>query len=210
MKLDWWWPLQARLAREFKHDPRREAVALRMLQRLARPSGELPRFTGRSVVVAGAGLRPGEVIPSGLLVAADGAVRACREQQRLPVLVMSDLDGYRDDLRWAIAGGAALVVHGHGDNLAALGKWLPQLRPVAVTAARPADGVECWGGFTDGDRAVLAAIGFGARRVRLAGFRFDAAGPYSGRSRGRLKRRKLAWAQRILRAAARRYPALEF
>ena len=210
MKLDWWWPLQARLAREFGHDSRRETVALRMLQRMAHPSGELPRFTGRSVVVAGAGLRPDEVIPSGLLVAADGAVRACRAQQRLPVLVVSDLDGYRDDLRWAISGGAALIVHGHGDNLVALGEWLPRLQPVAVTATRPAPGVACWGGFTDGDRAVLTALGFGARRVRLAGFRFDAVGPYSGSSRGRLKQQKLVWAQRILRAIAQRYPALEF
>ena len=210
MKLDWWWPLQARLTHEFGHDPRRETVALRMLQRMTHLSGEQPRFTGRSVVVAGAGLRPDEVIPSGLLVAADGAVRACREQQRLPVLVVSDLDGYRDDLRWAISGGAALVVHGHGDNLAALGEWLPRLQPVAVTATRPAPGVKCWGGFTDGDRAVLAALRFGAHRVQLAGFRFDFVGPYSGRSRGRLKQQKLAWAQRILSAAARHYPALEF
>ena len=162
------------------------------------------------MVIVGAGLRPGEALPRGAMVAADGAVRACRERGRVPALVVSDLDGYRDDLRWAEARGAALVVHGHGDNLAALGEWLPRLRPAALTAARPAAGVACWGGFTDGDRAVLAALALGARRVRLAGFSFDAAGPYSGRSRGRLKRRKLAWAQRILRAAAQEYPALEF
>jgi hypothetical protein len=101
-------------------------------------------------------------------------------------------------------------VHGHGDNLAALGEWLPRLQPVAVTATRPAPGVKCWGGFTDGDRAVLAALRFGAHRVQLAGFRFDFVGPYSGRSRGRLKQQKLVWAQRILSAAARHYPALEF
>ncbi|MDP6363795.1 MAG: hypothetical protein QF519_02775 [Candidatus Poseidoniia archaeon] len=162
------------------------------------------------MVVVGAGLRPGEALPRGALVAADGAVRACRERDRVPALVVSDLDGYRDDLRWAVAGGAALVVHGHGDNLAALGEWLPRLRPAALTAVRPAPGVACWGGFTDGDRAALAALAMGARRVWLAGFSFNAVGPYSGLSRGRLKRRKLAWAQRILRAAAREYPALEF
>ena len=162
------------------------------------------------MVVVGAGLRPGEALPRGALVAADGAVRACRERGRVPALVVSDLDGYRDDLHWALAGDAALVIHGHGDNLAALGEWLPRLQPAALTAGHPAVGVACWGGFTDGDRAVLAALAMGAHRVRLAGFRSDTVGPYSGRSRGRLKRRKLAWAQRILRAVAREYPALEF
>ena len=202
---DWWWPLQRRIALEFGHEPRREAVAVRLLQRLAQPVGGLtPRLADRRVVVVGAGLRRDEPLPDGVLVAADGSARACRERGHEPTVVVTDLDGYADDLRWAARAGAAVVVHGHGDNLAALGHWLPRLRAAAVTAAAPAEGVTCWGGFTDGDRAVMLALAHGAREVRLAGFRFDAVGPYSGRCRPREKLRKLAWAEWILGKVAGR------
>jgi len=211
--LDWWWPLQRRLAREFGHDPRREAVAVRLLQRLARPrpaGGLTARLAQRRVVVVGAGLHRDEPLPDGALVAADGAARACRERGRVPAVVVTDLDGYADDLQWAARAGAAVVVHGHGDNLAALGAWLPRLQVAAVTAAAPAESVACWGGFTDGDRAALLALAHGAREVRLAGFRFDAVGLYSGRHRPREKLRKLAWAERILEEVTRRNMKLKY
>jgi len=53
------------------------------------------------------------------------------------------------------------------------------------------------GGFTDGDRAACIFSGLGARKITLVGFDFERPSLKASRPSD-VKRRKLAWAKRIL------------
>jgi uncharacterized Rossmann fold enzyme len=91
--------------------------------------------------------------------------------------------------------GVPVVVHGHGDNLEALERYVPRMKPTAVvptTQAAPSQRVENFGGFTDGDRAAFFADAMGAGRLVFPGWDFD--DPAVGEE----KRRKLRWAARLL------------
>ncbi|MBI0581525.1 MAG: hypothetical protein JET69_00735, partial [Methanomassiliicoccales archaeon] len=85
------------------------------------------------------------------------------------------------------------------DNIPALERYVPwftgPLTP--TTQGRPFDGVYNFGGFTDGDRAVMLARHFGARMIRLAGFDFDDPRPKAGKD-PEVKRRKLREARRLI------------
>jgi uncharacterized Rossmann fold enzyme len=93
------------------------------------------------------------------LVAADGAARALMSAGILPDVVFTDLDGLGiEDLRTLSRGGAALVIHAHGDNLPRI-ESLPRDFPAwpRVIGTCQGDRVPPLlspGGFTDGDRAL--------------------------------------------------------
>lgn len=70
---------------------------------------------------------------------------------------------------------------------------------VLTTQSAPESTVFCFGGFTDGDRAVCIAQEMGARRVVLEGFDFSEPCPKDG-SDPAVKLRKLRWAERIIRS----------
>ncbi len=89
---------------------------------------------------------------------------------------------------------AILVLHAHGDNMDRIKKVVPLVdRFVGTTQTEPFDRIYNFGGFTDGDRAVLMAIHFGAEEINLIGFDFE-------RAKG-AKKRKLKWAEFILKYA---------
>ncbi len=145
-------------------------------------------------------------LPSGIVLAADGATSRLREIGITPRVVTTDLDGDPEGLHWAAHQGASMVVHAHGhnqDRLPMASDW-PVVAP-SCQAAPPADHVRNHGGFTDGDRAVLLCEAMDVRRVRLVAFDLEAeAGRYSHHTDPVIKRRKLAWAARILGDAAER------
>jgi uncharacterized Rossmann fold enzyme len=95
--------------------------------------------------------------------------------------------------------GVPVFLHAHGDNRDAIRKHLPAFRGplVGTTQARPRGRVHNFGGFTDGDRACCIAVALGATSLALVGFDFDAPLAKAGRDLD-VKRRKLAWARRII------------
>ncbi len=138
----------------------------------------------------------------GIVIAADGATARLQELGVVPRVVVTDLDGDEDALRWAAAQGSSIVVHAHGDNQDRLA-IVPELGPfVAGTCQCDAAGLEPLrnlGGFTDGDRAALLAKHMGVRSIHLAAFDFDGApSRFSHRFDPAIKARKLAWAKQIL------------
>jgi len=89
---------------------------------------------------------------------------------------------------------AILVLHAHGDNMDRVKKVAPRVSEfVGTTQTEPFDRIYNFGGFTDGDRAVLIAQHFGASEINLVGFDFE-------RAEG-AKKRKLKWAEFILKYA---------
>lgn len=167
-------------------------------------------MTASKVIVVGAAARPTDVQRAWsngcVVVAADGAVGACRDVVDT-LCVVTDLDG-GEHLQRAAQTGTTLVVHAHGDNIdrwsACLGSWASQPSPPPLILSHQTD--EMWddmlnpGGFTDGDRAVCFLLGAGVatERICCVGFSSDHVGPWSGVTSPERKLEKLKWMKKIL------------
>jgi len=193
MEPAWWPPLYARILADFGYAREDDEAARDLLDALLadKLQAQLPALR-EAVILGGA---PPREIPDGPLLVADPRVPPPRE----PFAIVTDLDG---DVALQVAlnaVGVPLVVHAHGDNRDALARHVPALRgPVlGTTQAAPRGRVRSFGGFTDGDRACCLAVVLGARSLTLAGFDWDAPAPKAGREAD-IKKRKLAWARRIV------------
>ena len=111
----------------------------------------------------------------------------------------ADLDGDIDAQLEASSRGTVTLILAHGDNSELVARYAPLFRGkvVLTTQNRPHGNVLCFGGFTDGDRAVCLARHFGIRRIILLGFDFDNPSFKDG-SDPAMKARKLRWAEKII------------
>lgn len=145
------------------------------------------------------------------LIAADGATTALLEENIIPDIIVTDLDGKMDDIIEANNEGAILVVHAHGNNMDKIEEYVPKLKRIlGTTQSVPLENVYNFGGFTDGDRCIFLAIELGARFILLAGMDFgDIVTKYSrpdlGMSEGKadeIKQMKLDFAKKLTQWAA--------
>ncbi|MEM4139338.1 MAG: 6-hydroxymethylpterin diphosphokinase MptE-like protein, partial [Sulfolobaceae archaeon] len=138
------------------------------------------KISGKTVAIIGAGPnlenlkeRPNEEV----IIAADGASNYLANKLGiLPDIVVTDLDGIEKFYR-----GILYIIHAHGDNIHLLLR-LGRLDNAVVTAqVEPFGKLKLYGGFTDGDRAVVIAYRFGASRIRIYGMDFESGlvGKYS-------------------------------
>lgn len=212
MKFDSWEPIYMEILEDFGFSRDRDEEAAKILEELLPPSGPLlqearTRISGREVIICGNAPSLAEEIEYLLksdrlkekdhaLIAADGATAVLLKKSIVPDIVVTDLDGPFQDILRAHDLGSIIVVHAHGDNLDALRAYVPQLRRViGTTQSRPLENVFNFGGFTDGDRCVFLAKEMGAIAIKLAGFDFE-----DERVTPR-KRKKLAWARRLIEIA---------
>ncbi|WP_415378785.1 6-hydroxymethylpterin diphosphokinase MptE-like protein [Halosimplex sp. TS25] len=130
------------------------------------------------------------------VVAASDAATRLREAGLAVDCMVTDLDEESDVARELTREGTPVVVHAHGDNQPALRERVPRLAVEYVlptTQAAPIGPIHNTGGFTDGDRAAFLADHCGAAELVFAGWDFDDPDV------GPIKRRKLVWAERLLR-----------
>jgi len=116
------------------------------------------------------------------VVAADGACTPLLRKGRVPTAVVTDLDGPFHDLKTCSDAGSVMVVHAHGDNIEALRGLVPRLsgKTIGTTQTQPVGCLRNFGGFTDGDRAVLMCEELGSRKLIVAGMDFGTVvGEYS-------------------------------
>lgn len=107
------------------------------------------------------------------LIAADGATTALLEENIIPDIIVTDLDGKMDDIFKANNNGAILVIHAHGNNIDKIEKYVPRLQMIlGTTQSIPLENVHNFGGFTDGDRCIFIAAALGAKYIVLAGMDF--------------------------------------
>lgn len=160
---------------------------------------------GRTVAIAGAG--PSLEADAAMARSADLVVAASSAAGRLLTAdvtvdcVVTDLDKAPDTAVDLALSGTPVLAHAHGDNVPAVREYGPRLARGAVvptTQAEPTGPVVNFGGFTDGDRAAFFADALGADRLVFPGWDLDDA------SVGGRKRRKLAWAERLLAWLERR------
>lgn len=215
MRYEAWAPTEAAIRAQFGYDAATDLLAARELRALV-PVTSRYRNLGvavrnrRNVAVIGAGPSldripgPAALLEGKVVIAADGACSWLRKHGILPSLVVTDLDGNPDDLAWAAQAGAFMVAHAHGDNRAAISKLAPQLGPQLYGSYQGPPlpelaPMENFGGFTDGDRAVVLCEHLGARQVTLLGFDFqESPSDYSHKWDPATKPAKLAWAERII------------
>jgi len=146
------------------------------------------------------------------IISADGATTALLKlAEVVPDVVVTDLDGNIDDLLRADKLGSVMMVHGHGDNIGRLRKYVPRFKNViGTTQVEPRPNVYNFSGFTDGDRAVFLAVAIGAKLVALAGMDFgQTVGEYSKKhvKSIEVKRQKLKIGKDLLEWLASKTPA---
>lgn len=161
-------------------------------------------LSGR-VAIAGAGptleAEADRASTADTVVAASSAAGRLEEQGIAVDWLVTDLDGRPATAVRLTTADTPVAVHAHGDNVAAVREWVPAMDPASVlptTQAAPAAAVSNVGGFTDGDRAAFLADALGATELTFLGWQFDdpTVSPE--------KRRKLAWAERLLHWLERR------
>ena len=136
----------------------------------------------QDIIVFGAGpsikkhilyLKETKQIENSLLISADGATTALLEEDLMPDIVVTDLDGKLGDLLKVNQLKSIMVIHAHGNNLHLLKSNLNKLNHImGTTQSIPLKNIYNFGGFTDGDRAVFLAIELGAENIILAGMDF--------------------------------------
>jgi uncharacterized Rossmann fold enzyme len=168
---------------------------------------------GERCIVVGAGPSLQQALESGLfdesggrtIVAADGACGALYSREIIPDIIVTDADGDIAAERKMNAMHSTVVLHFHGDNYPRAYEFSRSLTGdvIITTQAGPTEWTFNFGGFTDGDRAVLLCEEFGAESVLLAGFDLP-TWPDEGVPR------KLLWAKRIILEAEERGLNVEF
>ena len=142
-----------------------------------------------------------------LIVSADGATTAMLEDDLVPDIVATDLDGKMEDLLAANSLGSYFVIHAHGNNEELIDNWTTKFDKIlGTTQSVPIGHLYNFGGFTDGDRAMFFAIALGCEEMVLAGMDFGttvtkysrpniegATGPAD-----EIKTKKLIFAERLL------------
>ncbi|MFB6087999.1 MAG: 6-hydroxymethylpterin diphosphokinase MptE-like protein [Haloarculaceae archaeon] len=209
MRFDEWEPVYEAILADFGFDRRGDERARDVLAGLVGDAATLSPadldFTGETVAIAGAGPSLASSVDRATsadsVVAASDAAAVLREHGVEPTAYVTDLDAETELAAELSAAGAPVAVHAHGDNVPALREQVPALAFESVlptTQAAPAAPVYNPGGFTDGDRAAFLADHCGATDLTFLGWDFDAP------DAGSTKRRKLRWAERLLRWLERR------
>ncbi|GBF36337.1 6-hydroxymethylpterin diphosphokinase MptE-like protein [Methanofervidicoccus abyssi] len=188
MDLRDWAPMYSKIIEDFKFNRERDLKSGLLLKDLIdKLNNNIPEkrlrevIEGKIVYVVGAGpsikrhvkilkiLKERDVI-----ISADGATKALLEEDILPDIVVSDLDGDMESILESNRRGSIVIVHAHGDNIDKIKKYLPKLKNIVGSYQVPLQipGLINYGGFTDGDRCCFLAEYCGAKRIVLCGMDF--------------------------------------
>lgn len=132
----------------------------------------------RKVAVVGAGpsLENVKEIDADVIISADGATNYLNEIGIIPDIIVTDLDGLT-----VFPASPIYIVLAHGDNIDKLYKVNYMKKVIGTCQVFPFGKLHIFGGFTDGDRGVVLAKLFGAKKIVLFGMDFDSdyVGKYS-------------------------------
>jgi hypothetical protein len=196
------------ICRDFGYDKQKDLDSARLLSGMISGRSELAlaaigRGFPTSAVIFGGGPGLQDEVSSrrveGFVVASDSAASVLLESDIVPDMVVTDLDGIVEDQVELNSRGSVVFVHAHGDNIAAVKRFVPQFRGQVVGTCQcpPPPSLFNFGGFTDGDRAACICAALGATSLLLKGFDFERPSDKPGRKKD-VKMRKLQWARRII------------
>ncbi|MDK2876653.1 MAG: 2-amino-4-hydroxy-6-hydroxymethyldihydropteridine diphosphokinase [Archaeoglobaceae archaeon] len=191
MELNDWLKIYEQILSDFGFSRKKDEESAKLIAELGRGKlldcRILECIRDKEVAVVG-GAYEGEEILEDFVITAG---KALERVNFIPKIHVTDLEEKVEKIIELEKRGCILVFHAHGDNMDRIKQIVPKVRRfVATTQCEPFDKVYNFGGFTDGDRAVLMAKKFGAKKITLYGFDF---------SKGEgLKLKKLEWAKKIL------------
>jgi uncharacterized Rossmann fold enzyme len=196
-----WEPVYERILADFGFDRAADERVRDRLADLTTPFdfGKLD-IAGKTVIVAGAGPSleadlDGITGGDHAVFAASTAADRLHEGGIAVDCMVTDLDKNPETVRELTDEGTPVAVHAHGDNKSLVQEVVPTLDVgyvLGTTQAAPTGSVMNVGGFTDGDRAAFLADHCRADSLEFVGWDFD------DKSVDAMKRRKLAWAERLL------------
>jgi hypothetical protein len=213
-----WEPIYKKIVKDFKFQVKLEEEAANVLDELLRNKNVLSTkelrelIENNEVFVFGAGpslqksiYKYQEKFFDKVKVSADGATTALIENDIIPDIIVTDLDGKILDQIRANNKGSMVIIHAHGDNIDRIKKYVPEFKGSLLgstqTNPKPYSNVYNFGGFTDGDRAVYLSDHFHAKNIYLLGFDFDnKIGKYSFSENKDIKQKilKLKWCKKLI------------
>ena len=217
MDLIQWKNWYKRIIEQFEYDPSEDERAATLLNHLINDN-QIPieklkkkiRYEPTIIFGAGPSLESDikQILKTNLFnlcktIAADGATSGLlRIANKTPDIIVTDLDGDIEDIKIANKNGSIMVVHAHGDNISQLNNYVKELKNIiGTTQVNPIGKLYNFGGFTDGDRAVILAEVLGATPIAMAGMDLgDISGVFSKKnvSSIKIKRMKLKICKDIL------------
>jgi uncharacterized Rossmann fold enzyme len=214
-----WKPIYKKIINDFNFSLANDINSAKILNNLLKDKDNLisinklnSLINNKEIIIFGAG-RSLEVaikknrkkMTNKLIISADGATSALIENNILPDIIVTDLDGKVSDQIKANDKGSILVIHAHGDNIDKIKKIIPKFKGLitGTTQTNPESygRIHNFGGFTDGDRAVFLSVHFNAKKIYLAGFDYDGKiGVYSfpDFKDKKLKLKKLKWCKFLI------------
>ena len=138
------------------------------------------------------------------LIAADSAAPRLNEIGIRSDVIVSDMDGDVKAEMDLNEEGSLLLLHFHGDNYIGASEIAGKLKGkfMVTVQGKPTECTFNFGGFTDGDRAVMLAEEFRSGRIYLIGFDFEH--PLEKGKEAVIKKKKLRWAKEIIEGVQKR------
>lgn len=182
MTLDGWQQKYLEILKEFNYDRSNEIKSAKILDSILKIKFGTDilekKIKNKTVFVIGAGPSLIESLPylkkfkNITKIVADGTTRAMLENEIVPDIIVTDLDGDMESLKKASEIGSIMIVHAHGDNIKRLPHAISFRYCIGTTEDRPSGKIRNFGGFTDGDRCVFLANHFGASKIIMIGMDF--------------------------------------
>jgi len=190
MTLDGWHQKYLEILKEFNYDRSKEIRSAKILSSFLKNGFRLDliekKIKNKIVFVIGAGPSLDDSLPylkkfkDFTKIVADGATQALLENNIIPDIIVTDLDGNMEYLKRSSESKSIMVVHAHGDNINKLPFAISFRHCIGTTEDKPFRKIRNFGGFTDGDRCVFLANYFKASKIILIGMDFGTSiGRYS-------------------------------
>jgi len=185
-----WRKRYAEILDEFGYNEKNDLESAKILNSLLKSKFPLKKIQDKiesqNVFVIGAGPSLSSSIPilkkhnEATKIVADGAVKALIDNNIIPDILVTDLDGDKTSLKKIGKGKTIMIVHAHGDNIEKLEMVKKFKNCIGTTETKSFGKINNFGGFTDGDRCVFLARHFGAKKIILFGMDFgNKIGKYS-------------------------------
>jgi hypothetical protein len=178
------------ILKEFKYSEKKDNESALILNLILKKSNVNEKIVnlvkGKTVFVIGSGPSLSTAIPKlknlkkSIKIAADSSIKPLLENNIIPDIVITDLDGDEMALKKIAKTKSIFVVHAHGDNSEKMELVKYFKNCIGTTQSKPFSKIQNFGGFTDGDRGVFLANHFEAKRIILFGMDFgNRIGRYS-------------------------------
>jgi 2-amino-4-hydroxy-6-hydroxymethyldihydropteridine diphosphokinase len=176
-----WKKRYSEIRKEFNYSEKKDKESAVILNSIIKKSNINEKIISlvkdKTVFVIGSGPSLSTAIPilknfkKTIKIAADSSVKLLVDNEIIPDIVITDLDGDESTLK-KIGKKSIFIVHAHGDNVEKLEFVKQFTKCIGTTQSNPFGKIQNFGGFTDGDRGVFLADHFDAKKIILFGMDF--------------------------------------